>query len=111
MTSSWWRRAAGAAVLAILVFLGVSMAPVYFRNLELQRFVEGVTHRAATATTSDDILRTWVLDKAARLDLPVKADNVQIDRSDGNVRIEVRYAVRVNLPMYTVDLHFYPGSR
>jgi hypothetical protein len=111
VTSSWWRRAAGAAVLAILVFLGVSMAPVYFRNLELQRFVEDVTHRAATPASSDDILRTWILDKAADLDLPVKAENVQIDRAGGSLRIEVRYMVRVNLPMYMVDLHFYPGSR
>jgi len=22
----------------------------------------------------------------------------------------VRYSVRVNLPLYTVDLHFYPGA-
>jgi hypothetical protein len=26
------------------------------------------------------------------------------------VHIEVRYAVRVDLPFYTVDLHFYPGA-
>jgi len=26
------------------------------------------------------------------------------------MRIDVRYFVRVNLPAYTVDLHFYPGA-
>jgi hypothetical protein len=26
------------------------------------------------------------------------------------VRIDVRYFVRVTLPGYTVDLHFYPGA-
>ena len=25
-------------------------------------------------------------------------------------RIDVRYVARVDLPLYTVDLHFYPGA-
>jgi hypothetical protein len=110
VTVSRWRIAAGAAVLAILIVLGVRLIPIYIRNLELQQFVEEVTHRAAAPATADDVLRTWVLDKAANLDLPVKADNVQVERSAGQVKIEVRYIVRVDLPLYTVDLHFYPGA-
>jgi len=35
---------------------------------------------------------------------------VQIVRSQGGLRIDVRYFVRVTLPGYTVDLHFYPGA-
>jgi hypothetical protein len=112
--SSWrvsnWRVAAGAAVLAVLAVMGVRLVPIYVHNIELQQFVEDVAHRAAAPTSSDDILRTWVLDKAADLDLPVKADNVQIQRSPDSVRIIVRYAVRVDMPLYTVNLHFYPGA-
>jgi hypothetical protein len=107
---SRWRLAAGGAVLAVLLFMGVRLVPLYVRNLELQQFVEEVTHRAAAPTTSDDVLRTWVLDRAADLELPVKANNVQIQRSADRVRIDVRYVVRVDLPLYTVDLHFYPGA-
>lgn len=110
VTVSRWRLAAGAAVLAALVLIGIRLIPIYIRNIELQQFVEEVTHRAATPTSSDDVLRTWVLDKAADLDLPVKATNVQIERSADSVRIDVRYVVRVDLPLYTVDLHFYPGA-
>ena len=110
VTVSRWRVAAGAAVLAALVLIGIRLIPIYIRNIELQQFVEEVTHRATTPTSSDDVLRTWVLDKAADLDLPVKATNVQIERSADTVRIDVRYVVRVDLPLYTVDLHFYPGA-
>jgi hypothetical protein len=35
---------------------------------------------------------------------------VHIDRSADGLRIDVRYFVRVTLPFYTVDLHFYPGA-
>lgn len=110
MTASRLRQAAGVAVLAILVFLGIRLIPIYLHNQELQQFVEDVTHRAVAPTSSDDVLRSWVLSKAADLELPVVADNVHIQRTAESVRIEVRYAVRVDLPLYTVDLHFYPGA-
>ncbi len=105
-----WRLVAAAAVLAGLAAFTALFAPIYFRNLELQNFVSEVAQRVEIRTTSDDVLRTWVLDKAHQLDLPVKEDNVQVIRSTGGVRIDVRYFVRVTLPGYTVDLHFYPGA-
>jgi hypothetical protein len=94
----------------VLVVLGVRLIPIYIHNQELQQFVEDVTHRAAAPTSSDDVLRSWVLTKAADLELPVVADNVHIQRSPEAVHVEVRYSVRVDLPLYTVDLHFYPGA-
>jgi len=90
--------------------MGVRLVPIYVHNIELQQFVEDAARRAAAPANSDDIVRTWVLNKAADLDLPVKADNIQIQRSADGVRIVVRYEVRVDMPLYTVNLHFYPGA-
>ena len=47
-----------------------------------------------------------VLAKARSLSLPVTASNVQIIRTGAEVRIVVRYVVKVDLPGYTVELHF-----
>ena len=105
-----WRIASAAIVLAALLAFTAMFAPIYYRNLELQNFVSGVAQRVENQTNSDDVLRTWVLDKAHELDLPIKEDNVHIIRPRGGVRIDVRYFVRVSLPGYTVDLHFYPGA-
>jgi hypothetical protein len=102
--------AAAAVVVAALLGFTAMFAPIYYRNLELQNFVSGMAQRVDNPTNSDDVLRTWVLDKAHALDLPVKEDNVQVIRSKAGVRIDVRYFVRVSLPGYTVDLHFYPGA-
>ena len=96
--------------MAALLAFSAMFAPIYYRNLELQNFVSGVAQRVENQTNSDDVLRTWVLDKAHELDLPVKEDNVHVIRSKEGVRIDVRYFVRVTLPGYTVDLHFYPGA-
>ena len=101
---------AAAAVLTALLAFTAMFAPIYYRNLELQNYVSGVAQRVENQTNSDDVLRTWVLEKAHELDLPVKEDNVHVIRSKEGVRIDVRYFVRVDLPGYTVDLHFYPGA-
>ena len=113
-----WRIVAAAAVLAALAFFMMSFAPLYIRNLQLQNFVATIPQRVedqaqSGAPPSDDLLRDWVLDKARRLDLPVTADNIRILRSPAGARVEridVRYIVRVDLPGYTVNLHFYPGA-
>jgi hypothetical protein len=111
-----WRIAAAVAVLAALAVFGAMFAPIYLRNLQLQSFVVAVPQRAENQSASgpppsDSLVRAWVLDEAHRLALPVKAEGVQIIRSpDGRVeRVEVRYSVRMDLPGYTVNLHFYPG--
>jgi hypothetical protein len=105
-----WRAALGILILAGLAFFLVRFAPVYFRNLELQSFVSNVTHSGESQAKPDDLLRTWVLNKARELDLPVSDDDVHIVRGPEGMRIDVRYFVKVDLPGYTVNLHFYPGA-
>ena len=105
-----WRIAAAVAVLAALLGFGVLFAPIYAGNLKLQSYVSEITRRVESRDQTDEALRQNVLNKAHELDLPVKADNVHIVRSSEELRIDVRYFVRVSLPGYTVDLHFYPGA-
>ena len=107
---SHWRIAAGIGVLVLLIFFAVRIAPIYLASYRLQSYVEEITQRAGNQTRSDDLLRTWVVEKAAVLELPVRAQDVQVKRSADGVRIDVRYVVRVDLPVYSVDLHFYPGA-
>jgi hypothetical protein len=104
------RIAAAVLILIILGILGARLLPLYLDNMRLQSYVEGITRDADNKTQPDDALRVAVLNKAAFLGLPVKAENVHIKRSEDNTRIDVRYIVHVDLPMYTVDLHFYPGA-
>ena len=105
-----WRIAAAVLVLAALLGFGALFAPIYAHNLKLQTYVEEITRRVDSQNQPDEALRQNVLNKAHELDLPVKADNVHITHSPEGLRIDVRYFVRVTVPGYTVDLHFYPGA-
>lgn len=84
--------------------------PIYLHNLQLQHFVGALTQDVGSQTVPDAELRGRILAKAHSLRLPVTEDNVQIFRSPGTIRIDVRYLVPVELPGYAVNLHFYPGA-
>jgi Domain of unknown function (DUF4845) len=106
-----WRKAAGIAVLAAMAFFLAVFAPIYFHNFQLRGYVETLTRSAGVRDASDDLLRTQVVEKAHQLNLPsITADDVHINRSADELRIEVHYRVPVDLPGYTVTLHFYPGA-
>jgi len=105
-----WRIAAALTVLALLAGFAVVLAPTYYRNLKLQRSVVEITQNVENQTQPDDRIRLLVLNRAQELDLPVKADNVHINRWQRKLRIDVGYFVRVAFPGYTVDLHFHPAS-
>ncbi len=105
-----WRIAAAVLVLAGLALLAAKIGPMYFHNLQLQNFVHDLAANPDNRSKPDSLLRGQVLDKARALKLPVTPDNVQIARTPDALHIDVRYIVRVDLPGYTVDLHFYPGA-
>jgi len=97
-------------ILVVAAILGVRFLPLYLDNMRLQSYVAELAQNAESRTRPDGALRVEVLEKAVSLGLPVKADNVHINRTNESVKIDVRYIVRVDLPLYTVDLHFYPGA-
>jgi hypothetical protein len=107
-----WRIAAAAAVLGMLVAVLAVGTPYYVKNLKLQSYVAGLTRAVEIREQTDQRIRSRVLEKAHELGLPVTEDNVQIARQpDGAVsKIDVRYSIPVDLPGYTVKLHFYPGA-
>jgi len=105
-----WRAVAGCVVLAALVLFAVLFTPVYIRNLKLQNYVDDITRAVENQRQPDAVLRGWVIEKARSLHLPVTENNVHIIHGPEGLGIEVAYSVKVDMPMYQVNLHFYPGA-
>lgn len=97
-------------LLGVFVYITGSLTPYFIANLRLERYVVELTHSPATATSTPATVRAQVVDRAHQLGLPVEASDVQVDLSGRGARISVRYQVTVNLPGYTVKLHFAPGA-
>lgn len=90
----------------MLIIVGIALAPAYLQNLEYQRYLDGAVDR----TQNPDALVADVVNKAAQLGLPVRTGDVHVTKTAGGVRVEIIYVIRVDLPLYTVDLHFHPTA-
>jgi hypothetical protein len=104
------RLIAGAAVLLILIGLGVVLIPPYATNFKLQSYVTNLAEDPSTSKRPEAAVRAQVVNKAAALGLPVSDDNVHVAVSDGAVKIDVLYMVQVNVAGSAIDLHFRPAA-
>jgi hypothetical protein len=95
-----WRILAGGIVLAALGSVGLLLIPVYLHNLQLVRSLHAAPPASESAT------RQFVLDRGRALGLEIAPNQLQIRRLPGTRAAEIRYVVRVSIPVYTVDLHF-----
>lgn len=102
-----WRLALAALVLGALIGLGILIIPVYVHNAELQSFAQRTALDSGSLSKPDDLLKAEILNRAESLNLPIRAGDVRIVRSGNGVRVGISYVVKVNLPLYTVDLHFH----
>ncbi len=110
MTTRAPRLIAGAAVLLILIGLGVVLIPPYAANWKLQGYVNALADDASTSKRTEESVRAQVVSEAAALGLPVSSDDVQVAISQGTVKIDVLYMVQVSVIGYAVDLHFRPAA-
>lgn len=104
------RLAAGIAVLVLLALIAVLLIPPYYHDWQFHGFLEALAHDSAGANRPPDLIRALVVDRAASMGLPVRTGDVHVTAGRNGPRIEVLYVVHVDLPVYTVDLHFRPTA-
>jgi hypothetical protein len=101
------------AALLILVALGsfcALLAKPYYQNWKLQQHVEQIAFDPVRQSLPPEAFLADVAEQAARLGLPVSMDQIRVTKSEAGVYIEARYFVRIDLFLYTVDLHFRPSA-
>jgi hypothetical protein len=105
--------AAGLLILVGMIVLALLMLPPYLDDLRLQRAMAGFVAEPGTVSMSEEMIRSQVAERAARLGVPLGASQIRVEKDGSRVRVEAMYAVRMDLPLYSVDLHFHPsaGSR
>jgi hypothetical protein len=101
---------AGAAVLLILVVVGVFLIPPYAANWRLQSYINDLAEDPSTIRKPAEAVRTEVLNAAAGLGLPLHSEDVRVGMAQGIVKIDVLYIVHVDLAGYSIDLHFRPAA-
>jgi hypothetical protein len=104
------RTVAGIVVLILLLAMAVRLAPPYVENFRLQQYVNDLAADPNTASQPPEAIRANIVRKAAALGLPVHDPDVHVMHTENTFKIQVLYLVHVDLPGYSVDLHFRPAA-
>jgi hypothetical protein len=110
----------GLAVLALAVFAGWQIGSCELANAELQIDLRDLAAEVGTrigldARSTDEQLRSAIIHKAEGYDIQLEPGQVTVIRSgagwDSTVYLAVDYTQRVNVFVYSFNLHFTPSSK
>jgi hypothetical protein len=99
------------AFLGCVVYASFKIIPVYVNSYELEDFIRQQTPFWLTQRAPVDAIRNKVLEKARELELPLTAEQVNIEASSASVTVSLDYTVPVDLKVYTLKLHFTPSAQ
>jgi len=94
------------ALIALAVFVGVRIGPIYYSNKSLEGDVNTEVSRAGANFLSDESLVNSVLDLARKNEIRLARNEVKIERFAGQIHLTIRYTVPVDFILLKKDLNF-----
>lgn len=88
-------------LVAVVATIAYKVIPKRIAVAELQDYCEEQAERASLPEYNDEAITTNLLEKAKKLDLPVGAENVQINRESGLIHVLIKYTIPLRFPGYT----------
>jgi hypothetical protein len=105
-----WRLTLALLALAAMIGVLLSLAPVYYENYQLDRYMKELVRGAKASTLTDEALRAGVRTRARELDLPIRAEDLNIAHADGKTQLHAKYKVDMNFPLYEVEVHLQASA-
>lgn len=102
----------GLVVVVAGFYLAWELLPPWFANYQLQDALDNEARLDSYNPYKTDADIKAAIAKTARdLDIPLKAEDVQVSRDGPNLIISASYTVHINLPGYSFDWHFNPATK
>ncbi len=107
------RTLLGVLILVGAVYVGYRLIPPYFNHYQFQDVVESEArmNTYGGVRKSEDDIRAGIIRKAADLDIPLRPEQITIDRSGADCVITADYTIHVDLPVHPVELDFHTSSK
>lgn len=84
--------------------------PILVNEYQFQDALVNIARFASVNRRSSDLIQKDVLAEAQKEDLPVRAEDIKVESTAGNIRINVDYSVTVDLKVYQWTLNFHPSA-
>ena len=93
------------ALLLFVAYMCYEFIPIYIAAYDFDNAIKTQAQYSGSMKTNEVILKE-LLGKAAALELPVKKENLKIDRSSSRLTIHADYTVPVETAFFTYNWRF-----
>jgi hypothetical protein len=97
-------------LLGVAGFVILRVAPPYFSDMQLADKIRTEARFAQANNKTPDQVRASILRSALQLDIPLTADNIQVEMDASGTHITANYTVTVDLYYHQVDWAFHIDS-
>lgn len=97
-------------ILAAFIYVAAMALPVLINEYQFQDSLQDIARFASINRKNNEQVRQAVLDEAQKEDLPIQAEDIQVQGSGGNIHINVDYSVTIDLKVYQWTLNFHPAA-
>ncbi len=98
-------------ILCVAGYICSRVFPPYFANGQLKDKMYEEARFAESNDRSTEQLRDIIYREAQRLEIPLRREQIQIERSSAGTRIKADYTVTVDLYYYQTDWDFHTTSQ
>jgi hypothetical protein len=97
-------------ILVAFVYAAAIVLPVLINEYQFQDTLQDIARYSSVNRKNNEQVKAAVLAEAQKEDLPVQAEDIKVDGSQGNIHINVEYSVTVDLKVYQLTLNFHPEA-
>lgn len=93
-------------ILAIGILVTAKVGPPFFAFKSFEADVKTEISRAGAHFYDDELLMRNILDLAKRNEVPLREEEIKIERFAGQIFVKINYSVPVDLIVYQRDMDF-----
>jgi len=101
----------GVLLVVVAAYAAWLLLPPYINNYEFQDDIQNEALINSYSSKTELDIRNTLAKKAADYGIPLKAEQIHVQRSGQELSIWADYSVHVDFPGFPLDLNFHPASK
>lgn len=116
MTINRWKSSLGSgntgclfslALLLLFAYVSYSLVPIFYNGKQFENDADSIVRKMAVrGSFSEEKARSDIWDLAGKREIPLKKENIKIQRLSDRIVVDVDYDREFKTPVYTKVFHF-----
>jgi type II secretory pathway component PulM len=102
---------AGVLLVIVVAYVAYLLLPPYVNNYQFQDDLQNEALINSYSNKSEQDIRSTLARKAAEYGIPLKAEQIYVQRNGQELSIWADYSVHIDMPGFPLDLQFHPATK